>query len=80
MQQKLNVYFDLILSSDSPQINKKLIQLRLPEGAYITLIRRDNEYFMPDGNTILHAADHLFIAAKSEPDKRTIEERLNGFS
>lgn len=36
---------------------RTIINLRLPKASIITLVGRDNEFFVPDASTILHGGD-----------------------
>ena len=51
-------------------INKRLLELDLPDGALIALIKRDDEFFVPGGGTELRAGDRLLVLA----DKKTFEK------
>jgi cell volume regulation protein A len=51
-------------------VNKRLLELNLPDGALIALIKRDDEFFVPAGGTKLLAGDRLLVLA----DKETFEK------
>ena len=70
--QKLNLFFEAKISSSSSLIDKKLVQVKFPEGVYITLIKRDMDYIIPDGDTQMKYNDHLFIAARSKQDQEDV--------
>ena len=36
---------------------KKLLDVKLPHAAFILMIRRDDYYIVPRGNTVIHAGD-----------------------
>lgn len=48
----------------SPLIGKKLSQLGLPKGALVLLIRRESDFVVPHGNTIVHESDGLMVLAE----------------
>lgn len=74
--KRLHVYFDVTVNPGSEVVDKKLLQLKFPEGSYITMIKRKNEYIIPDGSTNMQGGDHLFIVARSEEDKKKVEDFL----
>ena len=78
LPKTLKVYFDLILPPWSPVLNKKLFEVPFPQGAYVTMVKRGNEYFIPQGSTSLQKGDHLFIATINERDKKSLELLLQG--
>ena len=49
---------------------KNLVELNLPEGALILLIRRGGEFIVPRGNTQIREKDHLMVIA----NHKAIEE------
>jgi cell volume regulation protein A len=53
----------------------RLRDLRLPEGAIITLITRGDEVVLPKGETPLQGWDHVTVLAHA-PDEDKIRERL----
>ncbi|HEX6151876.1 potassium/proton antiporter [Nocardioides sp.] len=50
-------------------------ELRLPRGAALALLLRDDELFVPSGRTVLRAGDHGLIATAAR-HRRYIERRL----
>jgi cell volume regulation protein A len=55
---------------NSAVINKRLLELDLPDGALIALIQRDDEFLVPGGGTEIRAGDRLLVLA----DKETFEK------
>lgn len=53
------VEFDL--PDDCHAIGKRLVDLRFPEGALLVLVGRDNQFFVPNGNTQLERGDTIFL-------------------
>lgn len=62
---------EVTISETSKAVNKKIVDLGLPDGALIAIIRRNNEYLTPNGSTIIEPHDKLTILSD---DKDTIEE------
>jgi len=60
----------------SPVIGKRLVELELPHGVLITLIRKSGgEYFIPNGGTVLEANDQVLVLGATQ-HLEEIERRL----
>ncbi len=60
----------------SPVIGKRLVELELPPGVLITLIRKSGgEYFIPNGGTVLEANDQVLVLGATQ-HLEEIERRL----
>ena len=46
--------------------------IKLPQECLICAIVRDNEAYIPNGNTVLHANDRIILFIKSELSKVTV--------
>ena len=57
----------------------EVFELRLPQGAAITLIVREGEAFVPQDNTPLRIGDDLILVA-TESVRRDVEKRLRAVS
>ena len=57
----------------------EIFELRLPEGANVTLVLRDDDAFVPGPSTMLRHGDHLILVAPAELRDAT-EERLRRVS
>ena len=57
----------------------EIFELRLPRGASVTLVVRDEQSFVPDNRTVLRAGDELLIVATEEVRDR-VERRLRAVS
>ena len=55
----------------SPVIGRSLVDLKLPTGALIVLIRRGDETFVPRGSTQINAGDTLLVLAEHEALRST---------
>lgn len=64
------------VSSASEVAGKRLLELKLPHGVLVTLIRRENgEFFIPDGGTVLNAHDRVLILGDTK-QLDEVERRL----
>lgn len=77
-QGKMRVFFQLILPELSKVNGRRIVDISFPKNSFITMISRDGEYFIPDGNTRLKKDDTLYIVANSETDKLTVSRILEG--
>ena len=57
----------------------EIFELRLPEGANVTLVVRGGEGFVPDGTTTIRRGDQLLIVATAK-SRRRAEERVRAVS
>lgn len=57
---------------------KQIVEAGLPRGALITLVMRDQEFLVPNGDTVLRAGDKLLVLASEEglASLRSIIEQL----
>jgi potassium/hydrogen antiporter len=60
----------------APAVGRALVELALPQGLLIVLVRREQLSFVPQGSTVIAAGDELVIAA--EEAHETAVERLFG--
>ena len=63
---------------DSPCLNKTLAELKLPGGAWVMLIRRNNSFVMPRGDTQIQLNDSLMVMADSHVMGKIAEEYFPG--
>jgi cell volume regulation protein A len=56
------------IPQDCPVVGKRLVDLKFPSTATISLIVRDKNYLTPGGATTLEAGDRLFILAEQQED------------
>ncbi len=52
---------ELVLSEDSPYIDKAIMELNLPKGVILVSILRKGIVIIPQGNTVLHKEDHIIV-------------------
>lgn len=46
--------------------SKRILEIGLPDGALIVLIKRDDEFFVPGGGTVLREGDNLLVLADKD--------------
>ena len=63
---------------DSCCLNKTLAEIKLPEGVRVMLIRRNNSFIMPRGDTELHLHDGLLLMGDSATLHALSEEYFPG--
>jgi len=54
------------VSANSTVVGKRLLELGLPRGVLVALVRRDGQYFVPDGSTVLQTDDDVLILGGRE--------------
>ena len=62
---------------NSPGVGKRIVDLSFPNSAIIAMIRRDNDYIIPNGSTIIEGKDILIVVSDSLD---VIEEVFDGLS
>jgi cell volume regulation protein A len=57
---------------------KQIVEAGLPRGALITLVRRNQEFLVPNGDTVLRVGDKLLVLASEEglASLRSVIEQL----
>ncbi|MCS7005292.1 MAG: potassium/proton antiporter [Cytophagales bacterium] len=65
------------IPSKNPIIGNRIVDLNFPQQATIALIRRENNYVIPHGNTVLEANDLLIVLAESEKVFKEVERTLH---
>ena len=54
---------ELIITSESHSAGKKIIELGFPKNARIALLKRDDKYLIPDGQTVIKPGDKIILLA-----------------
>ncbi|MCE5187032.1 MAG: potassium/proton antiporter [Planctomycetaceae bacterium] len=68
---------ELTIAPASQAVGKRLLELHLPHGVLIALIRREGEYFIPDGGATLQPRDRVLVLGETN-SLADIENRLAG--
>jgi cell volume regulation protein A len=55
---------ELSIPAGSRAVGRSIVDLRLPQGALIVFLERNNEYVIPGGGTELHTGDRLHLLAE----------------
>lgn len=71
-----NDLIEIVAQPDSTAIQRRIMDLGLPDGALIVLQIRDDETIVPGGGTIIEADDRLLIFARKD-DRDRIRELFN---
>lgn len=67
---------EFTIAQESALAGMKLIDLRFPQNARIALIKRDREYVIPDGMTVIHPGDRLIVIAGNKNILHEVTECL----
>ena len=57
---------EIVVEPTASAVGCQLVELALPQGVLIVLVRRGPESFMPQGSTVVAANDQLLVAAEHE--------------
>jgi cell volume regulation protein A len=61
---------DVEIPRDSQVAHKQIVEVGVPKSALIVLIRRDDDFIVPRGDTVLEAGDTMLVLA----DERGLDE------
>ncbi len=68
---------EIQLAPNSYAVNKKIVDIGFPKDAIIAFIKRNDNYFTPNGSTVLEANDILFILSDSLDAVNKVSDLLN---
>ena len=57
---------DIILTEEMLAKGNRLMDMNLPKGTLVMLIKRGNEFMIPNGSLQLHAGDKLLIISENK--------------
>ena len=57
---------EIHISEDTLQYGKNLIEMPLPDKTLVVMVKRGDQYFVPTGQTELHAGDKLLVISDDE--------------
>ena len=66
---------DLIIPYESTAVGKSIIKIGIPSGCLIVLLSRDDNFFIPNGATILQGGDVLLVLA-NKTDRESLQAIL----
>jgi cell volume regulation protein A len=73
---------ELEISGQARVVDRQIVDLKLPRGALVVFIERNNEYIVPGGGTVLKAGDRLHMITRKEliGDIRALLEKQQEFA
>ncbi|HEX2420579.1 MAG TPA: potassium/proton antiporter, partial [Acidimicrobiia bacterium] len=69
---------DVTVPDDSWVDGRRVVELDLPTGMWLSLIARGDEYLVPQGPTVLKAGDRLTMLASTEEKERVVKLLQSG--
>ena len=67
----------LEIPEHSPAVGRRIVDLRLPQGALVVLVSRGEDFVVPQGSTLLQAGDTILVLA-DQASLPAIEAKLVG--
>jgi len=67
---------EIIISPESRSAGKKIIDLGFPQNARIALLKRDEKYLIPDGQTIIKPGDKIILLAGTKEILSQVSNRI----
>ena len=61
---------DIILTEEMLAKGNRLMDMNLPKGTLVMLVKRGNEFMIPNGSLQLHAGDKLLIISENKESKK----------
>jgi potassium/hydrogen antiporter len=61
-----NDLIEITVPPASPAVGQRLLDLKLPSGALVVLIGREDNVMVPNGSTEIQANDHVLILATAD--------------
>ena len=60
---------DLTLTTEMLQKGNRLADMKLPQGTLVMLVKRDNEFIIPNGQLELHPGDKLLLISENKKEQ-----------
>lgn len=57
---------EIAVPNGSPAISKPIVELGIPTGALIVMLRRNQEFIVPNGGTVIQAGDTMLMLAQKD--------------
>jgi cell volume regulation protein A len=67
---------EITISPDTYAAGMKIVDLRFPQNVRIALLKRGDNYIIPDGSTIIEPGDVLFVLSGSKEILSSMTEKL----
>ncbi len=75
-EQNKSVKKEITITENSIMAHKKIVDLKLPESVWISLIERDSQFITPKGDTEIHPNDRILLLAEKRADLQRFEEQF----
>ncbi len=70
------ILVQLEIPSDSPALEHSIMELKLPQTAYIAIIHRGKQYLQPRGDTKIQAKDRLMVMYDTKKELKDLQKSL----
>lgn len=67
---------EIVLDKDCFAVGKKIVELKFPKNAIIAMIKRDDQYLIPNGSTVMETNDILIVLSDNEGGLNNVNECL----
>lgn len=67
---------EIVLDKDCFAVGKKIVELKFPKNAIIAMIKRDDQYLIPNGSTVMEVHDTLIVLSDNEGGLNQVNECL----
>lgn len=67
---------EILITENTLQYGKNLIEMPLPEKTLVVMVKRGEQYFVPTGQTELHAGDKLLVISDDEDALRETYQNI----
>ncbi len=57
---------EIEISDETMKYGKNLIEMPLPDKTLVVMVKREEQYFVPTGQTLLYAGDKLLVISDDE--------------
>ncbi len=61
---------DMTLTKEMLENGNRLADMKLPKGTLVMLVKRDNEFIIPNGQVELHPGDKLLLISENKKEKK----------
>lgn len=68
---------EVTIGPQSPAVDRQILDLDLPSGVLVVLVRRGAMSFMPQGSTVLEAGDEVLVAVEPQ-HAASVDEQFSG--
>lgn len=72
-EKNKTVLTEIVIPENSKAAGSEIVYLGIPANIFISMIKRENKYFIPDGATVIQPKDRLFILAEKREDLEKLQ-------